>query len=130
MTSHMTKIVKVNIKSQLGVSILALAMILSLVAIVAMGGIKVLPSYMDNNVIKGSIETLIDNEDVSEMRIAQIRGTVMRNLTVNGIRGFDSDNIQLVREEGKEYINVSYESRVPLFYNIDAIVYFDYRFDK
>lgn len=92
--------------------------------------LKIAPSYLDNKIIRNTLEGIRANNDIEELSINEIRTQLQRTLITNNIRDFDATTVTLVRERDMEYIDISYESRVPLFYNIEAVVIFSDRFDK
>jgi len=106
----------------------------STVIIVAMFGLflttalKIAPKYIDNNVVVNAMESVAANNNLSEMNINEIRAGVMRTLDVNNIN-LDAQAIQLIREGNRDYVDINYEAKVPLFYNISAVVAFENRFD-
>jgi hypothetical protein len=91
--------------------------------------LKIAPTYMDNNVIQNAMEGIAANNDMAQMSLADIRSNLMRTLNTNSVT-LDANNVQVVTVSGKEYIDINYEAKVPLFYNISAIVSFQNRFDK
>lgn len=107
----------------------------STVIIVAMFGIfltaalKIAPAYMDNNVVVNAMEGIAANNDLQEMTISDIRADMMKSLGVNNV-ALSGDAINVVQEGGQEFVEINYETRVPLFYNISALVSFNNRFEK
>ncbi len=107
----------------------------STVIIVAMFGIfltaalKIAPAYMDNNVIVDTMNGIAANNDMGEMDLADIRDSLMKTLSINNVK-LNGDAIKLVQEGGQEFVDINYESRIPLFYNISAVVSFTNRFEK
>jgi hypothetical protein len=95
-----------------------------------LSALKVAPSYMDNNVIVNAMDGMINNNDFESMSIAEVRSNLQRSLVTNNIREFDSSSVVLTREGNNNFVDINYESRVPLFYNIDIVVTFENRFDK
>lgn len=106
------------------------AMILAaLVAIFLVLVLKLAPAYIDNNVITNAMQGIREENDIAAMSLPQIRTLLMRTLNTNRVELASSD-IVVVRVGSKEYIDINYETRIPLFYNVDAVVKFDNRFDK
>lgn len=107
----------------------------STVIIVAMFGIfltaalKLAPAYMDNGVVVNTMEGIAANNDLGEMTITEIRADMLRSLGVNNVT-LSGDAITVVDEGGQEYVDIVYETKVPLFYNISALVSFNNRFEK
>lgn len=119
-----------GLQEQRGASIYTTLIVITLVGVVLLAGLKIVPAYLDNNVIVNAMEGVIASNDVRTMGLGEIRTEVMRTVNLNGIRDFDSQNIQLVREGAREYVDINYDARVHLFYNIDALVSFENRFVK
>jgi hypothetical protein len=120
---------EISIAGQKGASIFATFLVVVLIGLFAMSGLKVVPAYLDNNVIVGAIEAMDDNTGLTEMNIREIRDGLSRSLITNGIRDFDFENVQLVEDGRNEYLDINYEARAPLFYNIEAVVVFTNRFE-
>lgn len=107
----------------------------STVIIVAMFGIfltaalKIAPAYMDNNVVTNTMDGIVANNDMGEMDIDDIRDSLMKTLSINNVK-LSGDAIKLVQEGGKQFVDINYETRIPLFYNISAVVSFTNRYEK
>lgn len=85
---------------------------------------------MDNNVVTNAMEGIIANNDFETMSVQDIKYDLQRSLTTNSIRDFDINNVVLTREGDDSFIDINYERREPLFYNIEIVVVFKNRFDK
>lgn len=118
------------LKRQKGASFLTIVIMLILVGLFLLTALKIAPSYMDNNVIVNAMEGIASNNDLADMTIAEIRESLQRTLITNGIREFSMASVVLTREGNRNYIDINYESRVPLLYNIEIVVVFENRFDK
>lgn len=116
-------------QSQAGASIFTTLIIVALIGLVLLAGLKIAPAYLDHTAIVNALEGALANQEAGT-GIADLRSSVARTANVNGIRDFDASAIDLVRESGQEYVVLSYEKRVPLFYNIDAVVSFEDRFAR
>jgi hypothetical protein len=90
--------------------------------------LKIAPKYIDNNVVINAMESVAANNNLKEMSINEIRSGVMRTLDVNNVT-LDAQAIQLVRVDGRDYVDINYEAKVALFYNISAVVAFENRFE-
>jgi hypothetical protein len=119
-----------SLKRQTGASVFGIVILLVIVGLFLLSALKVAPSYMDNNVIENTMEGIISNNDFRAMSISEIRAELQRSLVTNNIRDFEGSNVVLTREGNDSYVDINYESRVPLFYNISIVVTFENRFDK
>jgi hypothetical protein len=119
----------IQISQQKGASLYALIVVMTLLGILILTGLKLSPAYMDNMVVKNAIENLKENGELEDMPLRDIRRYVTRTVQNNG-GSFQSDGIDQIEEGGVDYIAVEYESRVAMFFNIDAVVKFNYRIEK
>jgi hypothetical protein len=107
----------------------------STVIIVAMFGLfltaalKIAPAYMDHNVVVDTMEGISASKEFEEMTVQEISASLMKTMNVNNV-SLPGDALKLVNEGSQEFVEVSYETRVPLFYNISAVVSFSDRFEK
>jgi len=115
-------------KAQRG-SIYTTMILVALFGLVILAALKIAPAYIDDSTIAGTIENMAETDEFSTMTIAEVRQSLMRTLNTNRVE-FDASNVVLTKEGGKEYVDVNYESRKPLFYNIEAVVVFSHRFEK
>ena len=114
-----------NLKKQQGVSKLGLVVMFFLVAVFLTAGLKVVPLYIDHNLIVGICDQLIETGEADNMTITDIRIRVSNTLRINNVTGFDLSSITLRRENSQAIITVAYERRVELFANLDVIAKFD-----
>lgn len=114
-----------NLKKQQGVSKVGLLVMFFLVAVFLTAGLKVVPLYIDHNLIVGVCDELIETGEADNMTISDIRIRVSNTLRINNVTGFDLRSITLRRENSQAIITVAYERRVELFANLDVIAKFD-----
>tara|TARA_R110000772_G_scaffold140286_6_gene249477 strand:+ start:3306 stop:3701 length:396 start_codon:yes stop_codon:yes gene_type:complete len=119
-----------TLKRQKGASFLTIIVMLILVGLFLLTALKIAPAYLDNNVIVNAMEGIASNNDLATMSIAEVRESLQKTLITNSIRDFSMASVVLTREGNRNYIDINYESRVPLLYNIEIVVVFENRFDK
>lgn len=103
--------------------------LVALFGLVILAGLKIAPAYIDDQAVTGTIRNMAEDSEFATMSITEIRQSLMRTLNTNRIP-FDASNVVIVKEGGKEYVAINYESRKPLFYNIEAVVVFSHRIEK
>ncbi len=121
--------IRVNPGKQSGASLWGIMTLVALIGLVLTVALKIAPAYLSNGVITNAMEGVIANNDIKTMNIAEIRSDIMRTLRTNRIT-FNPADIKVVRENNVEYIDINYETRVDIMYNVDAIVSFENRFNK
>ena len=99
-----------SVKRQAGASFFTIIFLLVIVGMVLLSALKIVPAYMDNNVVVNAMEGIINNNDFSSMSLSDIRSDLQRTLVTNSIRDFDLGSVVLTREGNNSYIDINYES--------------------
>ncbi len=116
-------------KSQKGVSVLGLMVILALVAFFLSAGMKMLPHYLDNNALTGIIQKIETDKAADVRTIPDFYEYVGKGMTINAIRDLDLKTalkVELVDNEFRAHLK--YEKREPLIQNLDLVARFDKEF--
>ena len=114
---------------QWGASKFGVVIILLLIGSFFSIAIKIIPVYMDHNLISSVAESMLENGRTDSLTQAEVRREFANSLRVNNIRDFDTSVVTASRTNNKSEISLNYEKRVPLFYNIDAIISFSDKFE-
>lgn len=88
-------------------------------------GLKVVPLYVDHNLIVGVCEELIENGEAAKMSTTEIRQRVSNTLRINNITDFDLSSIKVRKESDQAIITIAYERRIELVANLDVVAKFD-----
>ena len=97
---------------------------------VAVVSVKLIPIYLDNFTIAGALEGMEREQGLPEMKNKEILSRLNKHLLINNVRSLDKENIKIVRKKGKVIaIDIDYEARENLFYNVDAVVSFKNHLD-
>lgn len=113
-------------RSQKGLSMLSLILVLALVAFFASTAFKMLPHYFDymsmDKIISG-----VESDKALEVRtVGDFYSHVRKGMDVNGIRNLNLDEAMKVVIENNEFkVNLNYEKREPLIRNLDLVANFD-----
>lgn len=95
---------------------------------------KIVPSYMDNWQIQSSLETLgelrITENEFDGANNGQIRSHLSKFFRVNGIPSDLVKEVKITRKDGRAYVDIIWERRVPLLSNIDVVMHFENQFDS
>lgn len=127
----MKAILEKSYPRQKGMSVIPTLVVFAMAGLIMLCGLKIAPSYMDNAILKKAMEAMDEERGLASMNESEIRRNLARTLITNNIRNFDTSNVVLVKggKDTTPYVLVNYESRVPLLYNLEAVVVFKNRFD-
>ena len=110
-----------TIARQLGVSLMALIMGLFVLALVALLGMKLLPSFMEYRTTKATIEAIARTPNAS---VADIKKAFDARAVIDGINSVKATDLDITKEGSEVVVGFSYRKEVPLFGNVG--LYIDY----
>ena len=89
--------------------------------------VKIIPVYIDDYAIASSLEGLQREPRLPGFSDKEILATLDKFFTMNNVRGFNRDSIEILREnEGEVKVVIDYEVRMKIIRNIDAVVSFSH----
>lgn len=120
------------IKRQRGMGMLQWALVLAIAGFFLLFAFKVVPLYAENRYVESALRSLENGgEKLEQMTDAEITKKLNNFYMINNVRSEGpTKNIKIERESEKAVVTVDYETRVPLFYNIDLVLDFQNHLDS
>ena len=121
-----------TIKSQRGLGMLQWALVIAVAGFFLLFAFKVVPLYAENRYVESALRSLeTGGEKVQDMTDAEIKKKLGNFYMINNVRSEGpTKNIKIDRRSEDLLITVDYETRVPLFYNIDLVLSFQNHLDS
>ncbi|GAB2189478.1 DUF4845 domain-containing protein [Sessilibacter sp. MAH2] len=117
--------------SQLGLGMAGWLVVILLIGLAASQVFKLAPSYIDNYTIRSELKKLaLAPGGVESLSLQEIRSSINNSFLVNGIRGDIPQALDVKKSDGRTIININYEKRIKMFYNIDAVMTFNNQLDS
>lgn len=114
---------------QMGMGFWGYITVLVLVSVVITLALRLGPHYMNHRTVATIIDGLGTNT-VHQMEKRQIRELLKKRFKINTLYDLDaSEIIDIERTKKHTKLNVNYEVREPMVYNIDAILVFNDEFE-
>ena len=110
---------------QRGMSMLSFVMLAGVAAVLGTMAVKLAPIYIDYWSLSNVIEDVVEESSGGDTSPAQVRQALQRRFTTNRIEAVSLRDITIKNNDKGILIDASYEKRVPLFINIDAVVKFE-----
>ena len=108
---------------QRGISFIVVFLIGVILALVAVGAMKVLPAYMDYSTAKKAINSIAASEgrtgSVTDIRKAFDRYSAINNITV-----VTPGDLEISKDGGDVVIGFAYTQKIPLFANVSLVIDF------
>jgi len=120
------------IKHQRGLGMLQWALVIAIAGFFLLFAFKVIPLYAENRYVESALRSLeTSGEKLEQMTDAEITKKLNNFYMINNVRSEGpTKNIKIERESEKAVVTVDYETRVPLFYNIDLVLSFQNHLDS
>ncbi|MES9811489.1 MAG: DUF4845 domain-containing protein [Candidatus Thiodiazotropha sp.] len=114
-----------SLQKQKGLTFISWLVILVVAGFLVYVGIKITPVYIDHYAVKAALAS-VKNEPLSARKSKrEIRNMILKRLDINSIRHINKDHINIKRSGNTTTINVTYEERRPIVYNISLLMTFD-----
>lgn len=120
------------LKHQRGLGMLQWALVIAIAGFFLLFAFKVVPLYAENRYVESALRSLeTSGEKLEQMTDAEITKKLNNFYMINNVRSEGpTKNIKIERESEKAVVTVDYETRVPLFYNIDLVLSFQNHLDS
>lgn len=114
---------------QRGASLLSTLIALIVAGIFFSVGFKLFTPYKDHATIDSIISNMVEDPDEMSGSIRDIRTGLDKRFLINQVKLPNRDSLDIRLEEGVLYFDLKYEERVPMFYNVDAMVKFEEHYE-
>ena len=109
------------LRNQSGVSLMGLIIGLVILALLAVFGMKLLPSFLEYRSAKSAIEGIAAKPGQS---VADIRRAFDARAQIDDVRAIKAGDLEITKEGNAVVIGFAYRKEVPIFANVG--VYIDY----
>ncbi len=117
-----------RLSHQRGMSFMQILLVLVVGGIFFSVGFKLFTPYADHATIRSIIEDVSLDQDELKKSIPDIKRDIDRRFTINQVRLPNREALMIKQKESILTFTLKYESRVPMFYNVDAVVMFEDEF--
>lgn len=109
-------------KSQQGMTLISMMVLIVLVGFVLMVVVKVVPGYMESFKVDSALKSLTQKPKIGEASNDDIREMVLRKLQVDDVESVKKEHIKIEATKTGRKVWIEYEYRVNIISNIDAVV--------
>lgn len=108
-----------------GMTALGWIIVLGLIAFFALLTLKLLPNYLENFKVAETLDSLKNEPDITQKPPAEIRKLISRRFQINDVTHIDARDVQIEKGKGVTRVTATYEIRVPIMANVDAVTKFN-----
>ena len=111
-----------TMRHQRGVSALDVLVVVGMFGFLLMCSMRILPVYLEGNGVRTAIQHVMDDPKLPAMSLREMRRKLQDSFNMNQIDAMPAREIIIKRDGDQIFIDATYEKRVNLFANIDAVV--------
>lgn len=109
---------------QSGMTMLSWLVVLGILVFFILIGIKMVPTYLENQSIKQVMANMENDREVRAMSGAEMKTSFMKRLKINSVYEFDRNSIKIKKEKFGTKFSVDYEIRKPVAGNVSIVMEF------
>ena len=116
---------KAMTNKQRGVTLSGLVIWCVILIFLAIGGMKVVPAYVEAQTIKGILKTVAKDPDMQEAAPKDIREAYGKRAMMNNITVIDASDIEIHKVGRSLKLSVGYSKKIELVGNASLLLEFD-----
>ena len=109
-------------KNQQGVTLVGMVMVCIVIVIVAIGGLKIAPAYIEYSTAKKAIVAVAQTD--GRGTVGDIRAAFDRRAAIDDITVVTPKDLEITKEGNEVVISFSYPKKIPLFGNVSVLIDF------
>lgn len=109
---------------QRGITLVSFIIVLAVLGFFAFIGMKLFPVYTEYYSVVQDMNGLANEPGVASMPPAKVKDLLFRRFYVSYVKSVKSEHVKITRQNGYN-LQVKYEVREPLIYNLDFVAKFD-----
>ena len=110
---------------QQGMSLLGMVFVAIMVAGVVFIGFQIVPIYLENSNITRAVESVKDKINSPQTSITEVKRFIASQFSIDYISVIEANDLKVRKNSGKILVDVTYEDRRPLFYNLEVVANFN-----
>ena len=116
-----------NSARQNGMTFWGIAFVGALIVIVTILFFKMLPPYLEYGKVRTALENVGKQPNAANMEKGEIKAALDRRFSIDDVANVDLNKALFVEKKpGATTIRIAYERRVPIAYNVTALIEFDH----
>jgi hypothetical protein len=116
-----------NHNKQNGMTIWGVLIVASLCIMITILFFKLLPPYMEYGKVKTALENVARQPNAANMEKGEISAALERRFDIDDVKNVDlKKNLFVEKKPTGTTIRIAYERRVPIAYNVTALIEFDH----
>ena len=115
-----------TMKAQRGITLIGFIMLMAVVGVFLFVGLKLFPVYAEYYSAVTDLKASCKEPDAPTANLLQMRNKLDRRFNISYVDSIDTKkDVKVIVDGDKRMLNIKYEVRKPLIYNLDFVAKFD-----
>jgi hypothetical protein len=115
------------LKTQRGITLIGFIMVLAVAGFFIFLAMRLVPVYVEYYSVVKNVKAICKEPDAPTASLDEMRKKLANRFIIDYAENFDvKKGMKLVREGDKKTLNIAYEVRKPLIYNLDFVAKFEH----
>ena len=111
---------------QRGITLLSFILVLIVIAIFAVLVMNLFPVYREAFSVESAMKGVANEPNAQNMSLGQLQRMLQKRFDIDYVDNVNAKQLTLVRDRAGNQLQMTYEVRKPLVYNLDFVAMFDY----
>ena len=116
-------------RKQRGITLMGFILVATVAGFFALMGFKLFPAYSEYYGVVQAMKSVASQPGAQKMELGELQKGLQRRFDVGYVESVLGKQATLIRNDKGNQLNMNYEYRKPLFYNLDYVAKFDYTVD-
>ena len=117
------------VSKQRGITLLSFIMVLIVIAMFAVIAMNLFPVYSEGFSVQNAMKSVANEPNAANTPLPVLQKSLQRHFDIDYIDSVQANNAKVIRDKGGNILNMTYEVRKHLVYNLDFVAMFDYEVD-
>jgi hypothetical protein len=108
-------------RTQSGMTLIGFVIVLAVVGLFAYVGMKLIPMYSEYYAVKQAMKGLAQEPGIADRDPAKIQDLFFRRLYISYSENVKPEHVKIKRIDNGWQMDVNYEVRKPMIYNLDVV---------
>jgi hypothetical protein len=117
------------VSKQRGITLMGFIMVLMVLAIFAVVAMNLFPVYREAFSVESAMKQVARQPGADDMSLTELQRSLQKRFDIDYVNSVSAKDVTLIRDKSGNQLNLTYEVRKHLVYNLDFVAMFDYTVD-
>lgn len=111
---------------QRGITLMSFVMVLIVIVGAAFIAMNLFPVYSEGFSVHNAMKSVASEPNAANTPLPALQKSLQRHFDIDYVDSVQGKDAKVIRDKGGNILNMTYEVRKPLVYNLDFVAMFDY----